>query len=367
MNLGVIPEFISYRASLGGAERLGPAVAPGAAGATGAAGGGVSAGRELSGQYPPEYMARRMQSDDMKNAKTFLQYGPLSAATLETFDQWREDLVRAARSVNLTEPAHWATINRLIETRLEHSIYQTVVDLIPAEQREIEMLDPNDLLDRIEARLITSDQLELKRIEFKVAKQKDGESLWQFENRLLALQKRAKITDDSRFVETYKKGLLNNKLRENLFMRETPITTKADLKKAVAAAQVGLLQYARTYTNPPASATAGLGAIQKEELETRRKTSRQVTEVLKRYGPITTNSAEEETPMELDAIQRDEEESGEEYEEESEEEVDEVLFFMEPNHDKIRAREDLEIQEYWEAGIMAEIINVLKRGNMDHS
>ena len=52
MNLGVIPEFISYRASLGGVERLGPAVAPGAAGATGAAGGGVSAGRELSGQYP---------------------------------------------------------------------------------------------------------------------------------------------------------------------------------------------------------------------------------------------------------------------------------------------------------------------------
>ncbi len=86
--------------------------------------------------------------------------------------------MRAAHSVNLTEPAHWATINHLIETRLEHSIYQTVVDLIPAEQREIETLDPNDLLDRIEARLITSDQLELKRIEFEVAKPKNGESLW---------------------------------------------------------------------------------------------------------------------------------------------------------------------------------------------
>ena len=171
-----------------------------------------------------------MQSDDMKNAKTFLQYGPLSAATIETFDQWREDLMRAARSVNLTEPAHWATINHLIGTRLEHNICQTVVDLILEGQHEIEGLDQNDLLDRIEARPITSDQLELKRIELEVAKQKDGESLWQFENRLIALQKRAKITDDSRFVETYKKGLLNNKLRENLFMRETPITTKADLK-----------------------------------------------------------------------------------------------------------------------------------------
>ena len=151
---------------------------------------------------------------------------------------------------------------------MEHNIYQKVVDLIPEGCREIEALDPNELLDQIEARLITSDQLELKRIQFEVAKQKEGESLWEFENRLLGLQKRAKITKDARFVETYKKGLLNNKLRENLMVRETPITTKADLKRAVAAAQVGLLQYARTYTNPPASATAGLGAIQKEELET---------------------------------------------------------------------------------------------------
>ena len=100
-------------------------------------------------------------------------------------------------------------------------------------------------------------------------------------------------------------------------MRETPITTKADLKQAVAAAQVGLLQYARTYTNPPASATAGLGAIQKEELETRQKTSRQVAEVLKKYGPSTASSAEGETPMELDAMQRAEEESEEEYDEDS--------------------------------------------------
>ena len=113
----------------------------------------------------------------------------------------------------------------------------------------------------------------------------------------------------------------------------------------MAAAQVGLLQYARTYTNPPATATAGLGAIQKEELETRRRTSQQVTEVLKKYGPSTVSSAKGETPMELDAMQRAEEESEEDYEEDSEEEADEALFFMEPNHDKIRAREDLETQE----------------------
>ena len=36
-------------------------------------------------------------------------------------------------------------------------------------------------------------------------------------------------------------------------------------------------------------------------------------------------------------------------------------------NDEIRAREDLETQEYWEAGISADTINVLKQGNMDHS
>ena len=67
----------------------------------------------------------------MKNAKLFLQYGPLSAATIEKFDQWRDDIMRAARLINLTEPAHWATINRLIGICMENNIYQTVVDIIP--------------------------------------------------------------------------------------------------------------------------------------------------------------------------------------------------------------------------------------------
>ena len=96
-----------------------------------------------------------------------------------------------------------------------------------------------------------------------------------------------------------------------------------------------MLQYARTYTNPPASATAGLGAIQKEELETRRRTSRQVAEVLKKYGPSTVSSAKGETPMELDAMQRAEEESEEEYNEDSEEEADEALFSWNPTMTKL--------------------------------
>ena len=145
------------------------------------------------------------------------------------------------------------------------------MDSIPKERREIEALDPNKLLDQIEARLITSNQLEYKRLQFKIAKQRENESLWEFENCLHYLQKQATITKDARFVETYKKGILNNKLREKLMVHEPPITTKAELKQAVANAQTGLLQFARTFSNPPAVATAGLGVLQREELETRQK------------------------------------------------------------------------------------------------
>ena len=128
-------------------------------GAPGAAGGAAPAGMEPAGQYDQAFCSRKMQAEDMKNAKQFLQMGPLSAATIEQFDQWRDDIARAARSINLTDQAHWATINRLIETRMDNNIHQAVKDLIPEGRRNLEALNPDDLLDRIEERLITADQL----------------------------------------------------------------------------------------------------------------------------------------------------------------------------------------------------------------
>ena len=94
-------------------------------------------------------------------------------------------------------------------------------------------------------------------------------------------------------MDTYKKGILNNKLRELLMVRKPPITTKSALKEAVQNAQTGLLKLARTYSNPPAAATAGLGTLQKTELENRRKTNQQIAEVQNRYGPHTTYRVEE--------------------------------------------------------------------------
>ena len=80
---------------------------------------------------------------------------------------------------------------------MENNIYQTVRDLILEERRNLEALNPHDLLDRIEEKLITADQLEYKRLQFEVANQKESEDLWQFENRLHYLQKQAKIREDA--------------------------------------------------------------------------------------------------------------------------------------------------------------------------
>ena len=92
--LGHIANFIAYRANLGFLEQLGLAAEAGIAGAHNA---GLVAGYEGAGRYDQAYLSHKMQADDMKNAKMFLQYEPLSAATLEKFDQWRDDIMRAAR------------------------------------------------------------------------------------------------------------------------------------------------------------------------------------------------------------------------------------------------------------------------------
>ena len=165
---------------------------------------------------------------------------------------------------------------------MDNNIHQAVKDLILEGGRDVEVLNPDNLLDRIEERLITADQLEYKRLQFEVAKQKESKDLWQFENRLHYLQKQAKIKEDSRFVKTYKKGIINNKLREKLMIRDPPITTKAELKQVVAHAQDGILQYTKTFYIPPASVMAGLGSLQKDGLETQQKTNKQDAELLRR-------------------------------------------------------------------------------------
>ena len=96
----------------------------------------------------------------MKNAKMFLQQGPLTAAGIEKFDLWKKDILQATRSVNLMEQEHWTTINRIIETRIDNNVYQRVATFFPTSREAMVTLDPRNLLQQIETRLVTADQLE---------------------------------------------------------------------------------------------------------------------------------------------------------------------------------------------------------------
>ena len=64
-----------------------------------------------------------------------------------------------------------------------------------------------------------------------------------------------------------------------LLLHKPAINTIESLKEAVQGIQTGLLKYARTLTNPPASATAGLGSLQREEFDHRKKTIKQIQEL----------------------------------------------------------------------------------------
>ena len=62
----------------------------------------------------------------------------------------------------LTEQEHWTTINRLIGTRMDDDVYQTVAAFFSISWEAMAALNPEELLRQIEARLVTADQLEYK-------------------------------------------------------------------------------------------------------------------------------------------------------------------------------------------------------------
>ena len=173
---------------------------------------------------------------------------------IEHFDSWKEDILRAVQSVMLTGREHWATVNRLIITRMNEDMYQTVTSYFPDNQNDMGALDPAELLRQIEARLVTADQLEYKRLRFELAKQQPDENPWKYKNRLLLYYRAPQINDEERFMEIYKKGIHNNELRKLLLLHDPPLITMAVLKAAVQRYQRSLLRYTRTMPSLPVSA-----------------------------------------------------------------------------------------------------------------
>ena len=100
-------------------------------------------------------------------------------------------------------------VNRFIAMRLDEDVYQTITSFIPKIYADLGALDLADLLRCIEARLVTSDQLEFKRMHFELAKQTSTENPWKCENCLLSHYRSAQINDEGRFMDIYKKGVHN--------------------------------------------------------------------------------------------------------------------------------------------------------------
>ena len=163
-------------------------------------------------------------------------------------------------------------VNRFIAMRLDEDVYQTITSFIPKIYADLGALDLADLLRSIKARLVTSDQLKFKRMHFELAKQTSTENPWKYENHLLSHYRSAQINDEGRFMDIYKKGVYNNELRKLLLLHDPPLTTMEGLKAAVHHYQVSLLRYARTTSNLRMSAMAGLGTLQREDLDQRKKT-----------------------------------------------------------------------------------------------
>ena len=148
---------------------------------------------------------------------------------------------------------------------------------------------------------------------------------------------------------------------------DPPITMRRDLKKALTTAQVAMLKFAKMFAMPPATITMGLGKMPKDDLETRRKTNKEIMDAMRKYQFKSLGTLDAEEPMEIDAMIRALEDKERESSKESEGETEDEgpLFFMEHNHAQLRAQEDVDAQDYWESGITSETINALKQGNMD--
>ena len=219
-------------------------------------------------------------------------------------------------------------------------MYQMVASFVPDNYEDLGNLKLTVLLQHIETRLGTADQLEYKRIRFELAKQTSTEILCKFENRWMTYYWSAQINDESKFVETFKNGIYNKELRKLLLLHDPQLTTILDMKAEVQRCQTSLLKYARSIPSLATLATIRLGTLQCKDLDLRRKTMKQMQKLQCQLTPtvMPTITGKESKPvaMEVDAMLEGEGDKDEEDHEENALEEHEVLFFMEHDHQELR-------------------------------
>ena len=83
-----------------------------------------------------------------------------------------------------------------------------------------------------------ADQLEYKKLRFKLACQKSKENPWKFEHCLTTYYRAAQIKDEARLVEIYIKGIFNDDLRKLLLLHDPALTTITYLKASSSMQEV---------------------------------------------------------------------------------------------------------------------------------
>ena len=160
-----------------------------------------------------------------------LRRKPLSIEDLGEFSIWKRDLQKTCTLMLLSGERHWATVNRLIATRLDQDVHVIVVNLFPENAEELAALDPEVLLQQIEERLITTDQTEQRRLRFKLAKQVLEKNPWTYENCLQRYYDEAHLQDEKQFVDIFTRGVYNKELWKLLLLHELPLTSIEPMKK----------------------------------------------------------------------------------------------------------------------------------------
>ena len=132
---------------------------------------------------------------------------------------------------------------------MDEDVYQTVNCYIPENYNKLGALDPAVLLQHIEARLVTADQLEFERMHFELAKQTSAENPWKYENRLLSHYRLAQINDEGSNMDIYKKGVHNKELRKLLYCTPDSIKLRFHVRMGIHKSLMGLLMTGsnRTY------------------------------------------------------------------------------------------------------------------------
>ena len=164
--------------------------------------------------------------------------------------------------------------------------------------------------------MVTADQLEFKKMRFKLAKQKATENPWKYKHCLTTYYRAAQINNEEKFVKIIKKGVFNDNLWKLLLLHDPPLTTITNLKAAIQRYQTSLLKFARSTPSLVATVTTGLETMQGKDLEFRRKTMKKIQELQRQLTPTqtasTTSKNNQSIAIEIDAMLEREDKEDEE-------------------------------------------------------